>query len=328
MRALVTGFGGFVGRHITQRLRRLGAHVTGVDDLSTGLAPTFWPTDLYEPTDWPHVWHHEDVRQFFRDHPVESYDTIFHCAAVVGGRQKIEGDPLAVATDLSIDAEFFDWAVRLDPRPTRVVYFSSSAVYPVELQSELAHCKLPESLVHFRGTRMGMPDQTYGFAKLAGEYLAGIAARQYRLPVVIYRPFSGYGEDQDPSYPFPALIQRLINHEDPICVWGSGDQERDFIHIDDVVEAVFQTMSRLTIGETLNLGSGEPTSFRQLIAMAHTGIVPASFDLHIESDLTKPVGVFSRVADTYLLNQFYKPKISLEEGILRVAAHLKRRSDK
>lgn len=330
-RILILGGAGFMGRHLCRHARRQGAHVTVVDDLSTGLAPAEWPRDLYEPTDHPDEMIVQDVRDFFRYHEsaYRRFDTIFHCAAVVGGRLKIEGDPLAVAMDLSIDSEFFAWAVGLDPKPTRVIYFSSSAVYPIELQAQQSHCRLPESLVHFRGTRMGMPDQTYGFAKLAGEYLAGIAVTKYKLPVVIYRPFSGYGEDQDATYPFPVLIRRIINRDDPVVVWGNGDQERDFIHIDDVVEAVFATMNSNEVafnGGVLNLGSGEATSFRQLIAMAHTGLCSPSRNLHIESDLTKPVGVFSRVADTYLLNQFYTPKISLEEGILRVAAHLTRTS--
>jgi len=78
-------------------------------------------------------------------------------------------------------------------------------------------------------------------AKLSGEYLAGFAAKEYGLDVIVYRPFSGYGEDQDLTYPFPSIVRRAVRRESPFVVWGSGKQLRDFIHIDDVVEAVFVT---------------------------------------------------------------------------------------
>ena len=102
---------------------------------------------------------------------------MIHCAAIVGGRLKIEGDPLAVATDLSIDAEFFNWVVKAKPK--QVIYFSSSAVYPIELQTRKFGVALNESMVHFNGNRIGVPDCTYGFAKLAGEFLAKQAIEKY-----------------------------------------------------------------------------------------------------------------------------------------------------
>jgi len=117
--------------------------------------------------------------------------------------------------------------------------------------------------------RWGVPDQTYGFAKLAGEFLARAAVRQYGMDVVIYRPFSGYGEDQALDYPFPSIIQRGGQNA-RIRSWsgGSGLQTRDFIHIDDVVEAVVQTKDVLPNGAALNLGRGEAISFLQLARLA------------------------------------------------------------
>jgi GDP-L-fucose synthase len=183
-----------------------------------------------------------------------------------------------------------------------VIYFSSSAVYPIELQTQRAHVKLVETLVNFDTTRISMPDMTYGFAKLTGEYLAQYAAKCYGLDVVIYRPFSGYGPDQSFDYPFPSIIRRAVRREDPFVIWGSGNQVRDFIHIDDVVNAVFATKDILKPGEVLNLGSGQPTSFKMLaeIACQYAGYSPK-----IICDTTKPEGVFYRVADDYKLRNLY-----------------------
>ena len=209
----------------------------------------------------------------------------------------------------------------------RVIYFSSSAAYPIELQTRETNCNLVESFLHFDGTRIGMPDMTYGFAKLAGEYLAQFAAKNYGLDVKVFRPFGGYAPDQSMDYPFPSIIRRVLQHEDPITVWGSGDQQRDFIHVDDIVEAVVQTMDVLPAGEPLNLGTGRGVSFRNLAAMAHTQLGAPTSTCNIVNDPTKPEGVFYRVADTYKLFQYYRPRITLEEGIDRVGRHLARQLD-
>ena len=114
---------------------------------------------------------------------------IVHLAAVVGGRLTIDGNPLKVATDLAIDATFFNWVVKHRPFPRKVLFFSSSAAYPIAEQSQHHHRPLSEQLIDFNGY-LGVPDMTYGWAKLTGEFLARHAVETYGLDVVIYRPFS------------------------------------------------------------------------------------------------------------------------------------------
>jgi GDP-L-fucose synthase len=311
MRVGITGGAGFVGRHFAKHYADLGWNVTIIDNLVSGIQPALWPfrpVDIYKIT-----WKNTDCRLFFKHHKAGDFDLIIHCAAIVGGRLKIEGDPLAVATDLSIDAEFFNWVVR-GKLPKQVVYFSSSAVYPVELQTERSNMLLNEALVNFNSSRIAMPDQTYGFAKLAGEYLAQFAAQKYGLNVVIYRPFSGYGEDQSLDYPFPSIIRRVAAKEDPIVVWGSGRQTRDFIHISDVIGAVEASREKMKPGEVLNLGTGWPVTFSKLAEIA-CRYMEHTVDIRIDS--TKPEGVFARVCDPAKLQEFYRPSLSLEEGVAR-----------
>lgn len=308
-RVLITGAAGFVGRHLTTRLLDMGVHVTMIDNLSTGLPPMQW-LPVPEP---PMTFHEMDVRDYFREAGAYgNFDTVFHCAAVVGGRLKIDGDPIAVAADLAIDAELFQWAVRQRKEP-KIVYFSSSAAYPIAYQRE-AGTFLTETMIDFHKSKLGMPDMTYGWAKLTGEFLAQHAAKRYDLDVVCYRPFSGYGSDQDLTYPFPAIIKRVLNGENPITIWGSGKQQRDFIHIEDCVSCVLATMDKLSPGEALNIGTGIPTSFLELAALA---VKVCGRSATIKNDPSKPEGVFSRVADPWKMNQWFKPAISLEQGVLR-----------
>ncbi|MCH7744845.1 MAG: NAD(P)-dependent oxidoreductase [Chloroflexi bacterium] len=265
--ALVTGGCGFVGRHVTLRLLADGYDVWIVDDESTGRDPRNWMVgagsweelgqNILRYNDETSVTYiRADVRDFFRqitasDNPTlyagleimpERFDRAFHFAAVVGGRVKIEGDPLSVALDLAIDAEFFSWAVKA--RPGQILYASSSAAYPTDLQGEEYAIALKESSINFDGT-LGVPDMTYGWSKLTGEYLSRIAASSYGLSIACVRPFSGYGEDQEPDYPIPAIAGRAANREEPLTIWGSGNQGRDFVHIDDCVDAMFLAAAAL-----------------------------------------------------------------------------------
>jgi len=325
MRVLVTGGAGFVGRHFARALLDAGHEVTVVDDLSTGLPLMDWPHSL-QPTKRQSrklQFVVADLRDFTAANPNPSYDSVFHLAAVVGGRLVIEGNPLLVGTDLAIDAALFNWCVGKRAKIGTVVYFSSSAAYPVSLQERDTAIPLSESLIRPDSQTFGRPDLSYGWAKLTGEYLAMLARERHGLRVVIYRPFSGYGEDQDASYPFPRLIRRVCNGEDPLVIWGSGEQLRDFIHIDDVVAAVMTTFLTLESGTAVNLGSGVGTSFRDLATLASAA---AGYSPEVVNDATKPEGVFSRVADASFMRGLYTPTISLADGVARAVSTLHRKS--
>ena len=103
--------------------------------------------------------------------------------------------------------------------------FSSSASYPISLQTKNSYRPLKEEDINLYKS-IKLPDLTYGWAKLTCEYLAKIAFEKYNLKSVCYRPFSGYGEDQDLSYPFPSICKRVIENKNSkiINVWGAGYQ--------------------------------------------------------------------------------------------------------
>jgi nucleoside-diphosphate-sugar epimerase len=331
---LVTGACGFVGRNLVKRLLKTTSDLLVlVDDLSTGTPPQTWlPTEWNQPTQGNHrigdrmLYFQMDCRSFFQKwylNPswigeqtgveVLKFDDVFHFAAIVGGRSKIEGDPMMVALDLAIDAEFFYWITRF--KPTRALFPSSSAAYPIDLQTDNAAIALAETDINF--SKMGQPDMTYGWSKLTGEFLAQIAARNYGISVACVRPFSGYGEDQDLSYPTPAIAARAARKENPFEVWGTGYQGRDFVHIDDCIDCILMALDNIHDGSAINIGMGKLTSFRELIEVFCSF---AGYKPEIKPLLDKPVGVHSRYSNMdYVHNTFgWKAKISIEEGMRRV----------
>ncbi len=284
MKILITGHLGFVGRSF---LKYFGDknEIIGVD-LKEGY----------------------DCRDYFKQSS-EVFDLIIHLAAIVGGRETIEKEPLSVATDLSIDSEFFNWVIKTKQK--RVVYFSSSAAYPTYLQHPDSKYRLKESDINLDDIRL--PDYTYGWSKLTGEYLAKFV-KESGTKVYVFRPFSGYGEDQDLTYPFPSFIDRIKRKVDEFEIWGDGTQVRDFIHMDDIVEAVMTVVDNDVELDALNLGCGIATPFNELAKTMFqiSGHTPSKGIKHL---LEKPIGVSYRVCDPTLFNSIYKPKYTLEERI-------------
>ncbi len=324
---LVTGGCGFVGRHLVRALLDKGEKIWIVDNLFTGKHPDTWLTkaEMKKVT-----FVQANALQFFSDIiekksklKVPAFSDVYHLASIVGGRSLIDGDPLMVSYDLAIDSMLFTWATRSKGVLERLLYASSSAAYPIHLQSEEKALALKEEYIQFN-EKLGQPDMTYGWSKLTGEFLARLAHSKYGLHVACVRPFSGYGEDQDLTYPTPSIALRVARHDSPIEVWGTGEQGRDFVHIDDCVDAMMIILDKVKDGRGINIGSGTLTSFNELIALfcdieGHTAEIKRLID--------KPVGVQSRYADTTILNKEikWKPKISLRKGMTRVLEYAHKR---
>lgn len=320
-RVLITGGAGFVGRHFCRHYLESGDQVVCVDSIAAqtgGKNPAAgWP--LFDPRDYGNfLFAHQDCREYFDTHPQEQFDLVVHLAALVGGRAIIEDYPLAVADDLSIDAAYWQWAYKA--RPAKTLCFSSSAAYPVKYQRREGHRLLTEDMISF-GDDIGMPDMSYGWAKLTCEYLARLAWEKHGLKSVCYRPFSGYGEDQDDAYPFPSICRRVLANrgQSVVKVWGTGDQMRDFIHIDDCVRGAVIAEEKIHDGSAVNLSTGILTSFKEFVSTAARllGWTPV-----VEGTSNTPEGCFARGGDVSLQRKLgFRHDVTFEDGIRRALAY-------
>lgn len=284
MKALVTGSAGFLGRHMCTALRRGGWDVLGCD-IADG---------------W------DALDEFQRDSTYR-YDLVVHAAASAPHRAAIDGEPQHMARNLRLDAAMFDWAVRTGQG--RVLYLSSSAAYPIALQTGEPYA-LHEDDVNLSSA--DEPDSVYGWTKLTGERMAA-EARKAGLAVTVVRPFSGYGEDQSEDFPFRALVERARRREDPFVIWGDGNQVRDWMHIDDVVAAALAVAESGT-EEPVNLCTGVGWS---VAVLAHLACDQVGHKPVFKYRSDRPAGVAYRVADPTRMLGYFTPSITLPEGVAR-----------
>ena len=291
MKVLITGAAGFLGRWFVRHHIEAGDRVCAIDDLSAAHAT---------PPPYRHGFIQGDAGFFFKDNQLD-FDLAYHFAAPVGGRIKIESDPMFNADSLRLDAAFFRWA---KDHAKVAVYPSSSAVYGIDYQRAEDGRPLAESLFEPHALYWAQPDELYGFTKMAGEVLA-VKAAQYGLATLCIRPFSGYGPGQPDDYPVTAILQRAMNREDPLVVWGDGSQKRDFVYVEDIVRA---TIARLGAGidgyQVMNIGSGQGHSFPRL---AKNAAKIVGYEPDVVRDRTKPMGVAVRVADIDRMSRFIDP---------------------
>lgn len=292
MKALVTGDRGFIGRHFVNFLKGKDWEVYGLD-IKNGAD--------------------EDALRYFISDDDEMFDLVIHCAYDVGGRERIDGTNMALATNVALDSAMFQWALNGGARA--VIYYSSSAAYPAQYQSEEYRFRMEEDFIDHRYPLP--PDADYGWAKLTGERLA-MKAQDLGLRVHILRPFSGYGSDQGLEYPFPSIVKRAM--QGSLQVWGPPGQTRDWIHVDDVIEgtwAIYEADEQRPV----NLCTGIGMEMGHILTAAREAYLRLSGETGVISGVEylrdMPTGVFYRVGDPFRMRQHYIPRISIDEGIER-----------
>jgi nucleoside-diphosphate-sugar epimerase len=319
MKILITGAAGFLGRHFLAHFvnQGLANTVIGIDPASPG-----WIELPGRPAFVDKASLSKFVEQAIRVPEHNHYDLIIHCAAIDPHRAGIDNNKSAMIGNLLLDSMLFDWAVRTGQG--RVLYISSSAVYPAVFQTEQHVKEFPEE----KERRLEEADQwiddpaspfdDYGWVKLLGEKMAA-NARQCGVPVTVVRPFSGYGEDQSADFPFPAILSRARAGD--LTVWGPPGQTRDWIHVDDIVAGALAVAESGT-EDPVNLCTGVGTEMGALADIMYVLALPGAQRTArpVRYDEDQPTGVFYRVGNPDRMLAFYIPKISLDEGVRRALA--------
>lgn len=288
-RALVLGSRGFLGALFVEELTTRGYDVATVDSAIP----------------LPKGRKAENIFAF--DHE-RRYDLVVHAAAYSPSRVAIDNTPLEVARNFALDSAYFQYLARV--RPPKAIYLSSSAVYPVHMQTVVVGRRLAE----YMATPVWHPDGIYGLVKVAGEAQAKLLNEADRgTRVTVIRPFSGTGATQGASYPAAAIAARAKCREDPLVVWSGG--WRDWIHGNDIVGAAL-TLASEGFTAPVNVCSGVGTNFTDLAAQL---AAEAGYD-GIVSVRRQGTGVEYRVGDPTEMNRHYVLKYSLTDIVKELMA--------
>jgi GDP-4-dehydro-6-deoxy-D-mannose reductase len=294
VRALITGAGGFVGRHLEAHLVRCGDSVTSVDR-------------EHDVTDLASV-----VALFESTHP----EVIYHLAALTHVGDSWTNPVEFTRVNVLGTKNVLDAARTAAPQAI-VIFISSSEVYGV----------VPEADLPVQETYRTAPANPYSSSKLEAEHFVMEAHRNFEQHTVIARPFNHVGPGQSPQFVVPAIARRLFEARDAgrdeIAV-GDLSTRRDITDVRDVVRAYRLLATYASSGEVYNVASGHDTALSDVVDWLRNAIAP-SISLVTDSSLLRPSevpvmrGSFAKIHDA----TGWEPEIALETSLHDVVEEIR-----
>jgi len=302
VKALVTGAAGFIGSTLAEQLVASGADVVGLDCFADYYPRAIKERNIAGLRHGPRFTFVESTIQDADLTSILSDRThVFHLAAQAGVR-KSWGRDFAIYTVNNIEAtQVLLEAVAQSPGIERVVYASSSSVYGDNVPMPMREDALPQ------------PVSPYGVSKLAAEQLCYLYYINHRVPAVSLRYFTVYGPRQRPDMGFHKFLRAAIRQE-PISLFGDGEQTRDFTYVHDAVGATIAAATGGVPGRVYNIGGGSRVSMNQVIDIMKR---VSGRQLIVNRGEAQKGDMRHTYADTSLARQDFgfAPRVGLEEGL-------------
>lgn len=301
-RALVTGAAGFIGSHLSEELIDQGYEVRALDDLSSGTLDNLSP--IIDHKSFTFI--EGDIRNAeVVEACVEGVDYIFHQAAVASVQQSFD-EPSGIA-DVNCTGTSLLLEAAANHDIDTVVVASSAAVYG-------SGGELPK-----QETMPVAPESPYALSKQYTEQAAIQLANHNGFDAVGLRYFNVFGPRQDPDGEYAAVIPKFINlmlDGDRPVVFGDGEQSRDFVFVEDVVEANLTAAEGDCAGEVLNVARGERTTINELVAAINSILDTEIEPIHEQA---RPGDIRHSVADISNARTTigYEPVVGFRDGLER-----------
>ena len=302
-RVLVVGASGFIGANLVSRLLLEGCKVRATIHVRPPVvedsAIEYVPADLTSVDDCKRV--------------VRGIDYVFMCAAATSGAAIMTSTPLVhVTPNVVMNTLLMDAAYAA--KVQKFLFISSSAAYPPTGDRPVKEDEM------FSGD----PYPVYypvGWMKRYAEVLCSMYAQRIDppMPTVVIRPSNAYGPLDDyefaTSHMTAALIRRVVERHNPLEVWGTGEDIRDLIYIDDLVEGMVRTFNGTSSYSAVNIASGKGHSVNEVLQAIIE--VDGYRDVDIRFDTSKPSTIPTRVIDiSFAKTEFgFQAQTGLEEGL-------------
>jgi GDP-L-fucose synthase len=306
---LITGAAGLIGRHLVARLAHEGVRVRAAVrklPVEPRADVEYIRGDLTRPEDCAAA--------------VAGIDCVFHCAAVVTSAAGATNPLAAVTENARIHSSMLDAAYRAGVK--KFVWLASTIAYPPTGDRPVREEELFD----------GQPFEKYFAAGSMYRFVEALCETYARrmpraMATVVLRPSNVYGPGQSfelgRSHVSAALMRRVVERQDPLEVWGTGDDVRDLIYVDDVVEAVARAAEGVEGYAALNVGLGKGYSIKQIlrILLDLEGFEPN----RVVYDASKPTMIPVRLVDVSAAQRVlgFKAAIDLPEGLRRTMAWYK-----
>lgn len=300
---LVTGGTGFVGTNVILRLLDGGARVRAT---------------LHHK--YPQVFDDRieflrgDLRdEKFTHRAAQGVDYVFMCAASTSGAAVIEKTPLVhVTPNVIMNALALKAAYEAGVK--KFLFISSSVVYP-----ECDHAVREEEMVY---GDLFFKYFFSGWMKQFSEVLCEMYAAKIKnpMPVIVVRPANLYGEYDDfeweTAHIVAANIRKVMEHHDPIEVWGGGNEIKDLLYVGDFVEGILLAMEKIESFDPVNIATGVPVTVKEVL---NTALDIEGHRARIVFDASKPTMIFKRLINTAKARRLlgFEAKTSLVEGFTR-----------
>lgn len=250
------------------------------------------------------------VEDFFEE---EKPEYVILAAAKVGGIQANDTYSAEFLYDnLMIESNVIDAAYQNDVK--KLLFLGSSCIYP-----KFADQPMKED--YLLSGKLESTNEGYAVAKITGIKLCEHYNKQYDTNFISAMPTNLYGPndnfDLETSHVLPALIRKFheakVNNEDEVVIWGTGKPRREFLHVDDLADALLFLMNNYNGDQFVNVGVGKDISILELAELIKDIV---GFEGEIVNDLSKPDGTPRKLLDVTRLNDLgWEAQISLEEGI-------------
>ena len=291
---LVTGGAGFIGSNLVKHLIESKNSVTILDNFSSGYESNLDPFSEINIIKG-------DIRdQAIVEIAMHNVDTVFHLAASVGNKRSIDYPIIDAETNVLGTLNILETAKKLSMH--KIVVSSSAGIF-----GELKTIPIKED-------HPIEPDSPYGCTKLCEEKLSLAYSKLYDMEVICLRYFNVYGPNQRfDAYGnvIPIFVFNMLQNK-PILIYGDGEQTRDFVHVDDVVQANIKAAEIKGVTGAFNIASGTRVTINRLVE-----IISDKRQIEVKHVNERLGDVRHSLADISLAHEKfnYTPKVDLEQGI-------------